>query len=67
MNQSRPIFLIRSLFKPAKSILLCLFVLGLSACTVVKIADIAASTTIGTMKTAVKVVAIVVPDGDEED
>ncbi len=57
----------RSLFKPAKSILLCFLVLGLPACTVVKIADIAASTTIGTMKTTVKVVAIVVPNsgGDE--
>lgn len=65
--QLKTAFLTRSLIKPAKSILLCLLVLGLSACTVVKIADIAASTTIGTMKTAVKVVAIAVPDGDEED
>ncbi len=57
----------RSLFKRAKLILLCMLVLVLPSCTVVKIADIAASTTIGVAKTTIKVVGVVVPDGDEEE
>jgi hypothetical protein len=53
-------------FKHAKPAFLCLLVLGLSACTVVKVVDVAASTTIGAVKTTGKVVGAVIPDGDDD-
>ena len=58
---------LRCLFKHARSIFLCFLVFGLSACTVVKVVDIAASTAVGAVKTTGKVVAAAVPDGDDDE
>jgi len=55
-----------------KTLFLCLFVVGLSSgCTVVKVVDAAASTTVGavkgTAKVTGKVVGAAIPDGDKKE
>jgi len=53
------------------TIMLVITALGLQSCTVVKVVDVAASTTIGAAKGAAKVtgkaVGAAIPDGDDKD
>ncbi len=46
--------------------LILLAVFSLSSCTVVRVVDAAASTTVGAIKTTGKVVGAAIPDGDKD-